>query len=201
MRGADGGWPFTLLAIPASVAASSRRSRSSLSRNRRDAEITFNSFVYRLCFCAASTVLRRIGHLPDIWTAQSLALLGAVIHDPHITWVEGWRQFEQCSPHVVRARHGDKLYRDDYSGYCDGVEIRKEPSSSILLPCRWCCHSIGYHCDYGLDKMTPLNNLLEMNRLPLPRSVLGDHSKGLSTLWLSAAVAQDNVRRNLHALK
>jgi len=131
---------------------------SVLSCNRRDAEITFNSFVYRLRFCAASIVLRRVGHLPDTRPAQSLPFLGAVVHDPHITWVESWRQFEQCFPHVVSAGHGSELYRDDYFGYCDGAEIRKEPSNSGLLPCCWCCDSSGYHCNYAVDKMTRLTS-------------------------------------------
>jgi len=143
--------------------------RSRLSCNTRDAKITFNSFVYRLRFCAASIVLRRIGHLPDTRPAQSLPFLGAVIHDPHITWVESWRQFEQCFPHVVRAGHGSELYRDDYFGYCDGAEIRKEPPSSILLPCRGCGDSHGYHCDYALDPMTSLNPFAD-DEPPLPNS-------------------------------
>lgn len=62
------------------------------------AKTSFNPFVSRLHFCTSFIVLRRLWRLAVAWPPLALTPIGTFIHDPHLTWVEGWRRFDVSQP-------------------------------------------------------------------------------------------------------
>jgi hypothetical protein len=125
------------------------------------AKASLNSFVSRMPFRADAVVLYRFWHLADLRPRACLPELestGVAIHDSHGTPFESGH-FEQFCPSRFCGRHGRQFYCYYHFGNCDGSEVWKEPSSGLLLPCRWRGISAGGYFDYSVGAMTMPNRV------------------------------------------